>query len=138
MTIPQPTRFRVSGHPLYAPPCPEPGLQEWPQESASGQSQLSIPQAMVTHSRMITDPNQVSTIRANLGTLAGRPKGQIFSVFQNCTRWRSGVCLSCGHQENLPLGGPREQQNQQMEKDGALETLSPWIQLCLRLVFFHL
>lgn len=33
---------------------------------------------------------------------------------------------------------PREQQSQKMEKDGTLETSSPWIQLCLKLVFFHL
>lgn len=45
---------------------------------------------MVTHSRMVIDPNQVGAVRGNLGTLAGRPKGQMFSVFQNCTRWRSG------------------------------------------------
>lgn len=88
--------------------------------STSGQLQLSIPQGMVTHS---------GTHRPKSGqpelTLKLLLEGPALSVHWGRTRWRPGGVLR--------MDPSQRTQSRETEKDGASETLSARVQLCLKL-----
>lgn len=78
-------------------------------EPASGQSQLSLPQAMVTHVGMIADPGQ-DECSPSPGAAQGRGR-----------RRRVG---------SRAWAHAKEPQSREMVKERTLGTWGPWVQLC--------